>query len=297
MTTCYILWDSARPAACYDSATLRETCLNCGSALHGSFCSGCGQRDVPAYPTLREMIGDAWHEFSGWDGRFVRTFRMLLHPGALTIEALDGRRARYVSPLRLYLTASVLFFLIAAAAPELRKPQGVALPGANRTIDLTQPLSPEDREMAQASINRAPWWARAVMQPMLDDREGLIRSFRATLPRALFVLLPVFAAIVALFYRRRPFSQHLVFALHLHAAAFVVFALVQPLNLTKSRTVASAAGILSLTVIGAYALAAFRRVYRERWGWILLKSAAIAPLYAVALVVTMLANYVWTILT
>jgi hypothetical protein len=24
------------------------------------------------------MAADAWHEFRGWDGRFVRTFRRLL---------------------------------------------------------------------------------------------------------------------------------------------------------------------------------------------------------------------------
>ena len=80
-------------------------CLNCGAELHGPFCSGCGQRVVPPYPSLREMAGDAWHEFSGWDGRFARTLRMLIHPGVLTVEVLEGRRARYVSPLRLYLAA------------------------------------------------------------------------------------------------------------------------------------------------------------------------------------------------
>ena len=54
------------------------TCLNCGAGLHGPFCGQCGQRVIPAYPTLREMAADAWHEFRGWDGRFVRTFRRLL---------------------------------------------------------------------------------------------------------------------------------------------------------------------------------------------------------------------------
>jgi hypothetical protein len=272
-------------------------CLNCEAELHGPFCGGCGQRVVPRYPTLREMASDAWHEFSGWDGRFSRTLRMLIHPGLLTLEVLEGRRARYVSPLRLYLAASVMFFLISAAAPSLRRPQKVELPGGGKNIDLMEQLSPEDRALAQQQIDRAPWWVRPVMQSFLDDREGQIRAFRETLPRALFLLLPVFAGIVSMFFRRRRFSQHLIFALHLHATTFVLFSLVQPLNLTKNQAIVSVAGILMFVVLVVYALKAFRRVYQERWVWILLKSAAIAPLYLATLVVGMIGTYAWTLLT
>src|SRR5215207_3013124 len=68
-------------------------CLNCAAQLGGPFCSECGQRAVAPYPTTRELAGDAWQELSGWDGRFVRTFRILIrYPGVLTIEALEGRR-------------------------------------------------------------------------------------------------------------------------------------------------------------------------------------------------------------
>jgi hypothetical protein len=242
------------------------------------------------------MAADAWHEFSGWDGRFVRTVRMLLHPGALTLEVLEGRRARYVSPLRLYLFASLVYFLIAAVAPSMPRAQPLRVPGADRDIDLLQPISAEDRAMAQARVDRAPWWARAVMQPFLDDRQGTIQRFRASLPRALFVLLPVFAGIVALFYRRRRFSQHLVFALHLHAATFVLLSLVQPLNLTKNRAVVAVAGTLMLVALVAYALKSFRTVYRDGWGWTLIKSAAVAPLYGGARVIPMIANYIWSVL-
>ena len=34
--------------------------LNCGAALHGSFCSACGQRSVPPDPSVAEVAGDAW---------------------------------------------------------------------------------------------------------------------------------------------------------------------------------------------------------------------------------------------
>ena len=44
----------------------------------------------------RKLAGDAWQELSGYDGRIAATFRGLLHPGRLTLEYLQGRRARYL---------------------------------------------------------------------------------------------------------------------------------------------------------------------------------------------------------
>jgi hypothetical protein len=274
-----------------------NACLNCGEPLHGRFCAQCGQRVIPPYPTLREMAADAWHEFSGWDGRFVRTFRRLARPGALTIDVLEGRRARYVSPLRLYLVASVLYFLVAAAVPTLQRPRALQMPGAPRTIDLTQPITAEEREMARAQLERAPVWARALMQPMLEDRERQIAAFKATFPRALFALVPVYAAIVALFYRRRRFTQHLVFALHVHAAMFLVLIVAQLANATRTWIVVNVVAAVALAALGVYALIAFRRVYRESWLRIALKSAGVLALYVVAFATTILANYAWAALT
>ena len=101
------------------------SCLNCGTALTGPFCSECGQRDIPAYPSVRELAVDAVSEFSGWDGRLALTLRTLVRrPGLLTREFLEGRRARYISPLRVYLTASLVYFLLAASAPTVRLESG-----------------------------------------------------------------------------------------------------------------------------------------------------------------------------
>ena len=92
-------------------------CLNCGAALHGSFCSACGQRSVPPDPTVAEVAGDAWQELSGYDGRIAATIRGLLRPGYLTREYVAGHRARYLSPVRLYLIVSVIYFVAASSTP------------------------------------------------------------------------------------------------------------------------------------------------------------------------------------
>src|ERR1051325_6095498 len=68
-------------------------CLNWGARLPGPFWAECGQRDIPPYPSMRDLAVDAVAEFSGWDGRLLNTVRALvLRPGLLTHEFLEGRR-------------------------------------------------------------------------------------------------------------------------------------------------------------------------------------------------------------
>src|SRR5262245_65267106 len=99
-----------RAEARTDAVAVRR-CLNCSSILNGPFCAACGQRDVPPHPSIRELMGEAISEFWGWDGRFVQTFRTLFtRPGDLTRQVASGRRARFISPVRLYLVASLASF-------------------------------------------------------------------------------------------------------------------------------------------------------------------------------------------
>jgi len=97
------------------------TCLNCGTALAGRWCSDCGQKAAHARPTLHELVHEAAHEIAHFDGKIVRTAWLLLaKPGALTREFLEGKRVRYVTPLRIYLLASLLFFGLLSLLPASR---------------------------------------------------------------------------------------------------------------------------------------------------------------------------------
>ena len=281
-------------------------CLNCGAPLSGPFCGSCGQRDIPPYPSVRELAVDAVSEFSGWDGRLASTLRALLqHPGVLTHEFLEGRRARYISPLRLYLTASLVYFLIAAAAPNLRFRAGntsfgginvgvstnagkAPAPGPERVanaaqsaIDQQRPLSQAERDAALKDITRAP----AVMQPLLRraviDPIGFKRGLIQTMPKMLFVLLPIFAGIVALFYRGRKYPEHLYFAIHLHAFIFLALALTELLKFTRVSALAAVGGILAAIWVPIYATVAFRRVCGGSLMKTIAKEVGIGAIYTV----------------
>src|SRR5262249_14071948 len=88
-------------------------CENCGAALTGRYCAQCGQAAVDYHRSFGSLLADAADAFFNFDERFLKTFGLLLiKPWRLTIEFVEGKRARHVHPLRVYLIASVTFFLV-----------------------------------------------------------------------------------------------------------------------------------------------------------------------------------------
>lgn len=95
-----------------DERTLTH-CENCGEPLAGPYCAKCGQHAIDYRRSLWRVLIDAADSFLNWDTKFLATILVLLgRPWKLTNDFNAGRRARYVHPLRLYLLASIAFFLM-----------------------------------------------------------------------------------------------------------------------------------------------------------------------------------------
>jgi hypothetical protein len=281
-------------------------CLNCGAVLTGSFCAECGQRAIPPYPTISELASDAFNEVSGWDGRFARTLRTLIRrPGELTREFMAGRRVRFISPIRVYLVASLVYFLVAASAPGEGSGTVVEAGGVRIGVFTPQPgsktetaprVTEEDKREALASIDSAPAFMRPVIRRAVEDPQGFQRSLYQTMPRVLFALLPVFAAIVAIFYRGRNYPEHLYFALHLHAFVFLALTISELAKLVPWTYVEMAIGISVVVWIAAYAILSLRRVYGGSTLRTIAKAAGIGGLYLVASVPAFLVMLTWAAL-
>ncbi len=122
-------------------------CENCGAALTGEFCAQCGQHAVDYRRSLWRVLIDAADSFLNWDTKFLSSIWVLLtRPWKLTNDFNAGRRARYVHPLRLYLLASIAFFLMTklihfeGGGPIVLKPEDRA-EIANALTKLTGPDS------------------------------------------------------------------------------------------------------------------------------------------------------------
>ena len=264
-------------------------CLNCGEELHGAFCAACGQRSVPANPTVAEVAGDAWQELSGYDGRLAGTFRNLMQPGRLTIDYLQGRRARYLSPVRLYLVASVVYFVAAAAVPPDAGGLRIGVWNDQGSVE----VSAEDRAALDANLADEVWPLRVLLQSALKDPPAFRARVFTIMPRVFFAMLPVFAGIVWLFYRRMRFPATLVYSVHLHTFAFLAFAISEAIKLTRSLSIAVPVGLGVLVAVAVYALRAQRAVFGDGWPSTIAKAAAIAVFYVISAVPAFAIILIW----
>ena len=286
-----------------------DACRNCEAPLTGPFCPRCGQRVVPPHPTLSELAGDAWSELVGWDGKFARTMKLLvIRPGALTRDAIEGRRARYISPVRLYLMCSVLYFLAAAFAPTLAETAGGNLDvGAGSSTNATQPedalgravvnglanLTPADRVLVEAEIAELPPSVQPMIRAMAEDYDGLMRRATESMPRVLFALIPALALILAFFHRRRHFPEHLYFALHFEAFIFATLCLSTLVAYARSPVATSAGQILAGVWILVYGIMAQRHAYGGSWAANIAKGFGVGAVYLVLWSVTVTGVTLW----
>ncbi len=274
-----------------------ERCLNCNGPLNGPFCSSCGQRAIPPNPSVADLTGDAWQELSGYDGRILATVRGLARPGFLTREYLGGRRAHYLPPVRVYLFVSVLYFVVAAAAPTLDAGGSeLVVPGVRIGLSgsSSDPMvTPQEREEILARLNESPRLVRPVLRAVAEDPAGFRARIFTTLPRVFFAMLPVFAAIVAMFFRGRTFPTALVFAVHVHAFAFLALTITEVAKFSESRVVALVASGAVLLALVIYVLRAFRGVYGGSWVSITAKSLAIGLVYLLASLPAFFAALIW----
>ncbi|MGE0739792.1 MAG: DUF3667 domain-containing protein [Hyphomonadaceae bacterium] len=93
-------------------------CLNCGVKVEGRFCSNCGQATHP-HRKLTHVLDELVHGILHFDTKAWRTLPMVIfRPGTLTRNYVYGKRARYISPIALFLfTIFFMFFVFAFAQP------------------------------------------------------------------------------------------------------------------------------------------------------------------------------------
>ena len=271
--------DGALPAGAAGAAA----CANCATPLDGPYCSACGQRAAPPNPTLRELAEEAWGAFVSVDGKLVNSARLLvLRPGEMTARYLAGHRAPFIPPLRLYLTCSVAFFVLEAS-----------LPGESRTLQIHTtstgaPRTPQEIERTVASM-RAPAWKRRLKRGALRSAYAQQTSFAAQMlehaPHAMFALVPLQAALLAVAYRRRRrnFPSHLVFSLHTHAAIFALLAISGALVAVLPLSVRTFVGVAVWVAILIHVPRSMRRVYGGRWSATLARGAFVGGVYVVGL--------------
>ena len=129
--------------------THERACLNCGCELTGEYCHCCGQK-AHVHRTLRGFGHDLLHGALHFEGKIWQTLPLLAwKPGELTRRYIDGERAKFVSPIALFLFTVFLMFAV------------MGLTGALDTsteqlqADLAEEIADKRKEVAELEADRA----------------------------------------------------------------------------------------------------------------------------------------------
>ncbi len=107
------------PAPVTPAAGGVAVCQDCAAPISGNYCSNCGQETLIETPTVRQFVHELMDQYVAVEGKLGRTLRVLItQPGQLTLDYVQGRRQRYVRPLKLYVSVSVVFFGLRGILPD-----------------------------------------------------------------------------------------------------------------------------------------------------------------------------------
>ena len=88
------------------------TCLNCGTEFSGHYCPNCGQK-AHLHCSLAAIGHDIMHGVLHLDGKLWETLPLLaFKPGQLTRRFIDGERAKFVSPMAMFLFTVFAMFAV-----------------------------------------------------------------------------------------------------------------------------------------------------------------------------------------
>lgn len=227
-------------------------CLNCGAAVDGRYCSVCGQESHPTKMPFAHYRSVFINSVLNLDNRFFSSVRgLFVNAGQATTDYLEGQRAAYMAPLRIYLSLSVVYFLIS----ELTETDQVFF------VNLS-------------SQNELPF-----------DLVNLIQYSLFLLVPVFGGLLYLFNRGQRTFY-----IEHLIIALHIHSVWFVLLTL-EPLTLigmewasaswldTVFRIIRTVAQVSTMVYLAIY----IRRMYENSWPGTILKSIGIMFSYMLIL--------------
>jgi Protein of unknown function (DUF3667) len=156
-----------------------------------------------------------------------------------------------------------------------------------------------------ADIASLPAWFRqrlvdACAKTQQDQGRGLGRNLVHNLGRAMFVLLPLLAALMMLLYwrPRRHYVEHLLLLLHNHAFVFIALIVLMIANrfILSNAWAAWFSTILSIYMV-VYLYQSMRRVYGQGWARTLLKFSALSLAYLVCAVLMFLLTTIYSAIT
>jgi hypothetical protein len=243
---------------------IEKDCLNCGATVQGRFCQQCGQENVEVKESFAHLLLHFVEDLTHFDGKLWKTLKQLLFkPGNLTLLYMDGKRATYIHPIRMYLFISAVFFLFMFTGDVPDKPadipknttpakdfasgfnEGFKLKLDDDTMKFKTVVAYESFQKKLPASKRDNWLDAVVKKKGIELNEkyqgdrfkigkALIEQFEHYFSRMLYISLPLFALFLWVLYRRNKnhfFVDHLIFSIHIYCAFFIILFIIKLIDL------------------------------------------------------------------
>ncbi len=232
-----------------NQAEAENRCANCGAPIRGRYCDQCGQLASDFHRPIWTLVKDVLTDAFSLDGRIARTIpSLMLRPGHVTRAYLEGQRARFVPPFRLFLLASLLFFFalfsmgsrigignnlyimplpnggysIAFGADGLFETEGTELPEEITAESLRKIL---EREIDQDQNTEIDDQFIETAVKAYENQRLIFMGIERWAPRLSFLILPLmtlFLTAMYLWYRRIYVYDHVILSLHFQSFAYLL---------------------------------------------------------------------------
>jgi hypothetical protein len=258
-----------------------KDCLNCGTEVAGRFCQQCGQENVEVKESFFQLLRHFVEDLTHFDGKLWKTVKLLLFkPGSLTKLYIEGKRASYIHPIRMYIFVSAVFFLFMFTGEAPVKPEGAGSK-ANTSKDFASGLQEGlELELDNDTVNyktiaaynaaqqklpssKKDNWLDAVIKKKgieLNEKYGgdnlkigkaLIEKFENYFSRMLYISLPIFAFFIWVLYRRNKnhfFVDHIIFSIHIYCAFYIILFITQIVSIVNDFFSDQLSGIIAFIV-------------------------------------------------
>ncbi len=194
-------------------------CRNCGNTNTSPYCGNCGQRSSVYKVTFRETFQDLADNLFSISAPLPRTLKyLIINPGKLLREYLQGKRKKYYKPISFFILATALYLFVRWAI-------GYDLIGNNDLYESTP----------------------GQVDPDLS-REAAKFMFQNLNSMAFFFVLTMSLCLKAFFFKRYMLSEYIAVAFYLNG----VYTLLATLNTIYMKFINPEIQFLAILVMWAY---------------------------------------------
>lgn len=285
----------------------KSICFNCDSKLRASdnYCFNCGQENHDKKVSVSLLLNDFAGDYLTFDSKVLRSLAsVVFKPGLLASEYADGKRTRYVKPIRLFLFISFIYFLLLNLTAQntnmVQTSAGGESSGFNFTLgDNTNNETSSTREAVDSldqviadsmSTPEQKLKASNMKLEMVSASDEFVRMAMKAFSYCFLVMAPLLALIFLLFFhrKRRFYVEHLVLSLNVHSVMFVLLTLSLGISYLFPQINYLSIGVFVIMLV--HTGFAIRRMYQSNWGYISLTIVLSLVLYFALFILVLVAT-------